>query len=170
MRLVMAVVAALTLSSFGSNARAASSITLDDLVHMNQSELDILYANADAGPIPDGASEGRAMFFPGSILAVPSTMLASFIWQGKVFNRDDGVLMNRVFGFEAISAEIYYGASNFDGRRSVIVDYHNSLLLVRPIRDEVRLIAPNLYLGRAYANTLVGPVLFVNFALEFPAE
>jgi hypothetical protein len=145
-------------------------LTIDALTEMSQGELNHLYAAAVPGDIPDGQSEGRAMFFPGNIINQPATMLAMLFWQGKIFNREEGILTNRVFGFSAIAAEVYYGESYFDGGESIIIDYSDTSLLAQPVRDEIRLIAPNLYLGRAYIHTLLGPWMAVNFALEFPRE
>jgi hypothetical protein len=72
-----------------------------------------------------------------------------------------------VFGFRAIKAELYKGPSLLDGRESNIIDYSRTSLLAHAVRDEIREVAPNLYLGRAYLRTLLGDFMVVNFVLEF---
>ena len=156
---------------FGGSSLLAESrgrLTLDSMVQMDQYDLDDLYYNALPGPMPRGASDGRAMFFSGSIINAPATLLASIIWQGKVFDTNNGILVNRVFGFRAIKAELSFGQSLFDGNDAIIIDYANTSIVAHSVRDEIRMVAPHLYLGRAYIRTLLGPWMAVNFALEFP--
>jgi hypothetical protein len=145
----------------------ASSDPLKDLVGYSQSELNALYGESSPGEIPTGSSEGRAMFFPGTVLNNATAQLASYVWQGKVFDLDGKFLVNRILGFKAIRAKVFYGTSWYDGKESIIIDYKDTSLLAFLIRDEIREIEPGLYLGRAYVRTLLGPVLGVNFALEF---
>lgn len=145
----------------------AADITVDQLRDMSQTSLNQVYLNAVPGPLPDGQSNGTAVFFPGTLISTPTQILAALIWQGKVFDTDDGILNNRVFGFRAIKAKVYYGKSLFDGKESIIIDYSRTSLLAHKIRDEIRLVAPNLYLGRAYLRTWIGDYMVVNFILDF---
>jgi hypothetical protein len=144
-----------------------TEITADTLRNMSQPELNALYHDALPGTIPDGSSDGTAVFFPNSLLNAPTMLLASLIWQGKIFDADDGVLVNRVFGFRAIQAAVYDGVSLYDGRESIIVDYSETSLLARQVRDEIREVAPGLYLGRAYLRTWIGDYFVLNFILDF---
>lgn len=156
---------------FASAARAdeaEATLTSESLRVMSQAQLNAIYLNTKAaGAIPDGESNGTAVFFAGSSIAEPATRLAAMIWQGKVFDTDNGVLVNKVFGFRAIKAKIFYGPSLLDGKQAVIIDYHDTSFLAQRIRDEVRMIAPNLYLGRAYWRGLLGDYMVVNFILDF---
>ncbi|MEI6398885.1 MAG: hypothetical protein WCO71_08955 [Pseudomonadota bacterium] len=165
--LVSSLICAVTLSLSAVTAKAADALSLEDIQAMDQDQLDALYEYAPAGTIPDGASNGRAIFFPGSILNAPTTALASLLWQGKVFDNANGVLLNRVFGFEAIKAKVFKADSLFDGNEAIIVDYQDTSVLCGPVRDEIRQIGDHLYLGRAYIRTLFGPIFAVNFALDF---
>lgn len=154
--------------SFAAQAQAAN-ITRDQLRLMSQDQLDETYLNAPVGNIPDGQSDGTAVFFADDpLINEPTQWLALFAWQGKVFDRDDGVLVNRVFGFRAIKANVYYGESLMDGGESIIIDYHDTSLLCRQVRDEIRQVSPTIYLGRAYLRTLLGDYMAINFILEFP--
>lgn len=144
-----------------------------DLTHLqrlSQRELDTLYRSLPPGSIPQGSSEGRALFFSGTPLSTPASTLAQLIWQGKIFEpagAGETVLFNRVFGFKAVQAKVFFGPSWLDGKESVIIDYEDTSLLFGSVRDEIRLVEPGLYLGRAYARTWVGRVFVLNFALQF---
>jgi hypothetical protein len=126
--------------------------------------------NAQPGEMPNGESNGTAVFFPDSLINTPTQLLASLVWQGKIFDTDENVLVNKVFGFKAIKAQIYFGNSLLDGQESIIIDYSHTSLLARRIRDEIREVAPGLYLGRAYLRTLVGDFMVVNFILDFTEQ
>ena len=138
-----------------------------DLVKMSQSELDQIYRNSDRGEIPDGNARGMAIIAPGSPLTEGmASMVEMLAWQGKVFHREQGYLLNKVtaFGWEWVDAKVYVGNSWLAEGESIILDYsQSSVFLAQPIRDEIREIAPNLYLGNAYwEQTRV-----LNFVLEF---
>lgn len=167
MRLLMAAVTTILMSVGFSHSGMSNTLTLDDFTTMSQQELNAMYANALPGGVPDGESNGRAIFFAGSMIAEPAAMLAQFIWQGKVFDRENGVLLNKVFGFQLVKARVYYGTSYFDGKEAIIVDYHDTSLLFKPVRDEIRQVGHNMYLGRAYIHTLLGAMMAVNFVLDF---
>jgi hypothetical protein len=72
-------------------------------------------------------------------------------WQGKVFDAERGRLKNRVtaFGFRAVDAKVYKAPSFFDNKECIVIDY-SELPVVQWVRDEIRLIAPQLYLGKVY--------------------
>ncbi len=141
--------------------------SIEELTELNQRDLNLLYRSRSAGNIPDGDSDGKVLFFPGTWFAEPAAIAASMVWQGKIFNSEDGILVNKVFGFKAIRARVYRGKSWHDGRESVIVDYKSTSLVAGLVRDEIRQIGPKTYLGRAYMRTLLGPVFVLNFALQF---
>ena len=63
----------------------------------------------------------------------------------------------------AIVAEVYKGPSLFDGKECIVLDYSKTSLVAKWIRDEIRLIAPKLYLGVVLSHNK--PCL--HFALEF---
>ena len=196
-------------------------ITQDNLKGATQEQIDQIYARLTAGPIPDGVYDGQ-MFFPkgsserarlaeivgggikGFVIdrkAATLEHIGEFIWKGKVFYRNEGVLRNRiedlfllkpivgpdiekiqkldVDGKDAwllFPAKLYCGQSLLDGRReSVIIDYAftDDLLGYREmpdvlagregleIRDEIRMVRPGFYLGRAYMKK----VFALNFSL-----
>ena len=165
-KIVTACIASLGLL-MSVSAFAQDDISIDELTAMSQDQLDVTYLNAKAGPIPNGVSEGTARFFPDSMLDVATQQIAYFLWQGKVFDVENGKLINRVAGTRAVVADLYKGESLLDGEESVIIDYSETSILFGSVRDEIRQVSPTIYLGRAYVNTLFGYYMAVNFILEF---
>jgi len=120
-----------------------------DLVRMSQSELEALYLASPPAPAPNGFLPGRAIKSPGSPFTAANARLTRIVWQGKIF-RDDGTMINRMFGAaKAIPADVYLGESLIDGQPSLILDYSRSKLWP-DVRDEIREVAPGLYLGVMY--------------------
>jgi hypothetical protein len=136
------------------------------LLKLSSAQLDDLFSKAESGPIPDGQAKGTAIVAPGTTFSPEVAEAVSlFVWQGKTFDGPHGVLRNRitVLGLNAIVAEVYKGPSLLDGKECIVLDYSKTSLVAKWIRDEIRLIAPNLYLGRVYWSNK--PVL--HFALQF---
>lgn len=198
-------------------AAELSKITPDYLATLDQEQLDQLYARLSAGPIPDGAFDGRILLPRGSsgkfrlseiVVGLAGTALhlkglvveeiGETLWRGKVFFRDERVLRNRIEDLSLLKkaglvegepkkmdyggtqtwllfpAKLYCGQSLLDARReSIIIDYFFSdeipgyqenpdYLAGRRglrVRDEIRMIRPGFYLGRAYLDR--------GFALNF---
>lgn len=142
-------------------------LTPEDLQHLSQEHLDQLYARLTAGSIPDGSFEGMAFLSPSHVehLTLVRQVLRKIIssptnysqriqdhwmklWQGKVFDRRNRMLQNRV-NWELVQeiapllgqrfeqalhnlpidtllfpAKMYCGQSKLDSRReSIILDY-----------------------------------------------
>jgi len=197
-------------------------LTPQNIQKFDQEQVDQIYARLTAGPIPDGAHDGD-LFFPkgitgrarlaeivGKVKGVAAglelqklTILGRALWKGKVFNRNERVLRNRIDHLELLAelfpnpaeeakvrelsvngktdqlyfpAKLYCGQSLMDSRReSIIIDYaftdeiegyheipdklagREGLL----VRDEVRMVRPGFYLGRAY----MGESFLLNFTV-----
>lgn len=194
-----------------------AKITPDYLATLDQEQLDQIYARLTAGPIPDGAFDGRILLprgssgkfrlseivggFAGTALHLKGLVVENIgeaLWRGKVFFRDERVLRNRIDDLSVLKkiglvegepkkmsyggketwllfpAKLYCGQSLLDSRReSVIIDYfftdeipgyqeNPDFLAGRRglrVRDEIRMIRPGFYLGRAYLDR--------GFALNF---
>jgi hypothetical protein len=137
------------------------------LLKMSQSELDALFTNSEAGPIPDGQAEGTAIVAPGTVFSPEiARFVGVFAWQGKLFDAKAGLLRNRIgpFGLNAIIAKVYKDKSWLDGKECIVLDYSETSLVAHWIRDEIRLIqAPGLYLGKVYWDK----TRLIDFALQF---
>ncbi len=137
-----------------------------DLMKMSQAELDELYKNSPIGSIPDGDSKGTAIVAAGSLLGqILSSIIKLLVWQGKVFYRDQEFLVNKIspFRLKAIKAQVYRGDSWFCDGESIILDYSKTSFVAQKIRDEIREVAPGIYLGHAYW----GKTRVLGFILDF---
>jgi hypothetical protein len=139
-----------------------------ELMKMSQVELDDLFKASPAGDIPDGQAKGTAIIAPGTKFSPEIAELVSvFAWQGKTFDGKGGVLTNRILplGLNAIVAEVYKDKSWLDGKECIVLDYSKTSLLAHWIRDEIRLVAPNFYLGKVYWEKS----RLIDFCLDFNA-
>jgi hypothetical protein len=124
-----------------------------ELLEMTQPALDALFTASDAGPIPAGEADGTAIIAPGTEFSpVIASVINHLAWQGKVFNPETGELKNRILpvGWNAIIAKVYKAPSWLDGKECIVLDYSHTSLIAHWVRDEIRLIAPGLYLGKVY--------------------
>lgn len=140
--------------------------TVAQLLEMSQQQLDDLFKASPAGEIPNGSADGTAIIAPGTVFSEPiAKMINLFGWQGKVFDAGKGVLKNRilVFGLEAIVAKVYKGPSWLDGNECIVLDYSDTSVVAQWIRDEIREVAPKLYLGQVYWSK----ERLIHFALQF---
>jgi hypothetical protein len=127
--------------------------TVAELEKMTMDQLDNIFKNAPPGEIPNGPAKGTALIDTGSGEAPAiAEIIRIFAWQGKTFDAKSDTLVNRIsiFGIIAIDAKVYFADSLFDGAKCIVLDYSENLDLSRFVRDEIRLISPNLYLGLVY--------------------
>jgi len=139
---------------------------VEKLMDMSQEALDELFSSVPAGEIPDGEAEGTAIVAPGTkFTPIIAKFINGFAWQGKVFDKDKGVLRNRIFpfGLNAIIARVYKDKSWLDGKECIVLDYSDTSMVAQWIRDEIRAIAPGVYLGKVYWDDK----RLIDFVLEF---
>jgi hypothetical protein len=145
---------------------------------MSRVELANLYESNPVDPLrkkfPAGEARGRVLLLPGNPLNPWISKVASYFWSGKTFPENgDAPIMNRYLGKEGIPAEVKVAESWFDGHPSIILDYGTfriggpALPLAGGFRDEIREIAPSIYLGKSYLRTMRGPLFLMDFLLEF---
>jgi hypothetical protein len=142
------------------------AINVPNLLKMSQAQLDELFTENPAGDIPDGEANGTAIIAPGTVYTPEiAEFINHFAWQGKVFDSKKGVLRNRIlpFGLNAIIAKVFKGPSWLDGKECIVLDYSETSLLAHWIRDEIRSIAPSIYLGKVYWSKK----RLIHFALQF---
>ncbi len=158
---------------------------LDDLAKLSSDDLDRLYRDA---PAPTGVE--RLVGKPkGRMLAVRFTdrtplfsilrrvaALRVFPWDGKSFGAlraDEGTGINRVkilpLRFDWFPFRTRIEPSAVDGRPCVYLDYEQpeNPFFIAKIRDEIREVAPDLWLGPAMAKTRGGAVHVLWFAVDF---
>jgi len=91
---------------------------------------------------------------------------ARLFWQGKVFEPDQTTAVNRFFGLRLIRAQVYQGPSWLDGQPALVLDYSQTSRVYAANRDEIRQIAPGLFLGLMHDRTTAPPRLVMYFALD----
>jgi hypothetical protein len=147
-----------------------------EFLKLSDDELDDIFRSAEPGAIPNGEGDGTAIIAPGSVV---SDTIAGFVhifaWKGKVFEPDPvdpqrAMLKNRLLllGTKAIIAQVYRGASWFDGKDCIILDYSQTSIVAQWIRDEIREVSPGLYLGIVYwGKEEAHADKLIHFALKF---
>jgi len=137
-----------------------------ELLKKSHDDLDVLFKTLESGPIPDGQAKGTAIIAGGSSYSDELADLVNiFAWQGKVFDAKRGVLRNKIlpFGLNAIVATVYKDPSWIDKKECIAIDYSDTSLVAKWVRDEIRMISPGFYLGKVYWD---GKSL-IHFALQF---
>lgn len=155
-------------------------LELDDLLALDADSLGALYADAR---VPDldsirGNLRGRML----TVTALPPAWSAwarvwagsdAFPWRGKSFSplgsgRGRGI--NRVFSerVRVFSFDTFVAPSRAGDFDAVQLDYDlpENPFYIRPIKDEIREIRPQLYLGQAYLQVAGTDHLALYFALQ----
>ena len=138
------------------------------LLKMSSDDLDALFGSSPAGDIPNGQAKGTAIVAADTVFSPEiAEFISLFVWQGKTFDGPHGVLRNRIlpFGLSAIVAEVYKAPSLLDNKECIVLDYSKTSEVAQWIRDEIRLIGPDFYLGRVYWNNKP----LIHFCLQFSA-
>lgn len=168
-----------------ASAPAHALFTLDTLAAKTHDELDTLYRAASVSTTmhaADGKLVGRMLAVRGlpAGLAKPLRRWAaarSFVWEGKTFQarsdaRGDGhnrVHLPNVLGRQNLFPfETSFGPSAIDGRPTLILDYDLRVNpgYIRRIHDEIREVAPGLFLGPAMIKTATKKVHALWFGLD----
>jgi hypothetical protein len=161
---------ALWCGSIGTgNARGQSpapTVALDQLLRMSPAELDALYHQGTAVAIPPGRVRGTALLAPGTRRNRPLARGTRLIWQGKIIDEGQTTAVNRFFGIRMIRGQLYQGPSWFDGAPTLVLDYSETSRIYARNRDEIRQVAPGVFLGLMYDRTTTPPRLSMYFALE----
>jgi len=142
------------------------ALDANQLLGMSQAELDALFSAHQAGSVPDGEAEGTAIIAPGTPFSPEiAAAINIFAWKGKVFDSKAGFLRNEIlpFGLKAIVARVYKDPSWLDGRECIVLDYSETSLVASHIRDEIRAIEPDFYLGKVYWDKK----RLIDFSLDF---
>ena len=82
-----------------------------------------------------------------------------------MFDREHGTLRNHVSAVrpQGDRRPGLQGPELLDGKECIVLDYSQTSIGCRWVRDEIGMIAPRLYLGKVYAHEK----RLIDFALEF---
>src|SRR5258706_793440 len=145
---------------------APRDLTVEQLLRKSQQQLADLFTASPPGEIPDGEAEGVAIVWPGTLRARCVAWFARwFLWQGKVVNRAQGCLVNRisVISLKCIKANVYKAPSWIDEKECIVLDYSKTSFVAKKVRDEIRQVGDRVYLGKVFW----GKKRTVDFALDF---
>ncbi len=151
---------------------ATARINLSDpssLVGATMGQLGELFRAASAGTIPDGHGRGTVLLGTGGPLAqLAAAVSYALLWRGKVVNARKGRLKNLMsaLSIQAIAAAVYQQDSWYDGKPCIVLDYSKTSLVAHLVRDEIREIAPGVYLGLVF----LGRRHVLDFALDFNGQ
>jgi hypothetical protein len=162
-----------------ASAGRTSALTLDGLLDLGPPALEELYREARVPRIADirGDLRGRMLAvvkLPRRVRPLVRAFAGSnvFPWRGKSFSpRDEhgGDGINRVVSdrLRVYRFETFIGPSRAGDFDAVQLDYDNAdnPFFIRPIKDEIREIAPRLYLGQAYLELKGKATLVLYFGL-----
>jgi hypothetical protein len=161
-----AAVAILFLSALAASAQDKACLTMHDLRQMSLCELEALFRSAEIGTPPVGSGRGRLLCSTDPRHPRLKVLCSNAIWKGKVAE-PDGHFTNRwLGGIRAIDSQYTIGPSWVDGRPAVLMEYAPGTPLLANTHDELREVAPGLYLGPLY-DRCPCPVLRGYLAVEF---
>lgn len=136
------------------------------LIGATTGQLGELFRAGSAATIPDGRSRGTVLLGTGGLQArLVAAVSYALLWRGKVVNARKGRLKNLIsaLSIQAISAAVYQQDSWYDGKPCIVLDYSKTSIVAHKVRDEIREIAPGVYLGLVFW----GRRHVLDFALDF---
>jgi hypothetical protein len=138
-----------------------------DLKRLSVCELADLFTKAEMGHIPCGDLDGQLLCKTDHCLAKMKVWCSNLAWRGKHFGPDN-YFINRWIGNRSWLDSCYtVGPAWTDGRPALILEYPPQTPLFGNQHDEIREIAPGLYLGVIFEKGPCPRVLGY-FAIEIP--
>jgi hypothetical protein len=108
-----------------------------------------LFRQGTLGCEPLGPTRGTVLYADGRHPRLKAR-LQGVVWKGKTFH-GDGTFSNRwLGGVEAVSAGVCVEPSCLDGQPCLVMQYAADAPVFSNVRDELRQIAPDVWLGRSY--------------------
>jgi hypothetical protein len=155
-----------TLAQQPESGPGCACLNLDSLEKMPWCELDSLYRGAQAGAPPAGFYSGRVFSSPDKPGSKVVAKVMNTVWLGKDINPEASALINRWRVGSAIKAEIYPSQSWLDGGPTLVMDYSHTSFVWKKMRDEVREVAPGVYLGVTFQRDSKGGRFQLFFAMQ----
>lgn len=128
----------------------AAPLCLADLKKLSACQLHDLYTRAELGTLPSGDLDGAVLHWDRRFLPRVKVWSSNLAWRGKSFF-DDTCFINRwICNIRWIDSRYTIGPSWMDGRPAILMDYPPGTPLLGNVHDEIREVAPGLYLGVLY--------------------
>ena len=145
-----ALLAALALAVTPGLKADGPCLTPSDLARYDRDRLDALFAAGAVGEPPIGSVRGQILLLVNGKFPRTRARLQGLAWKGKVFY-PDGTFVNQWACFRAIWSRAEVGPSWHDGQPCLVLTYPPGTRVFGNTRDELREVAPGLWLGRFYS-------------------
>lgn len=138
-----------------------------DLRKLSSAELAELFTRSELGNIPVGDLKGQMLHLTDKCLPKVKVLTSNLVWRGKYLGPDT-YFSNRWIGNRRwIGAYYVIGPSWMDGKPAIILEYPPGTPFFTNLHDELREIAPGLYLGTVFERCPC-PSFRGWFAIEIP--
>ncbi len=127
----------------------ACPVTVADLKRMNLCELHRLFEEGRVTECPHGYGRGHVLYMADAHFPKLRARLAGSAWKGKHFE-DCCQFINQWPGFKALRGSGAIGTSWHDDKPCLVLEYPPKTPIFGKTRDELREVAPGLYLARLY--------------------
>ena len=126
------------------------SLDTRELARMCPAQLDAVFASGSVGCRPVGAGRGRILYILDARHPRARANLVDVAWKGKYFTCDGRMVNRWAGGVRAVEAAVVVEPSLLDGKPCLMLDYPPDAPIFGNTRDELREVAPGVFLGRAY--------------------
>ena len=137
------------LASAPGSGAAPCPLSLQQLKKLSECELERLFANAPPGAVPVGYARGATLLMTSARMPRLKARLADSVWKGKHFE-ESGDFINQWIAFQALRGHAQVGTSWHDEKPCIVIEYPPNTPLFGNTRDELREVAPGLYLAGLY--------------------
>lgn len=138
------------LYSHGHQEVAWTPQCLEELDNLSACQLAELFGRSEVGHPITGVARGKLVYLADRTLPKLKLRMAAAVWRGKCAD-EDGYFVNRwIGGRNAIDSHYVVGPSWVDGKPAVVMEYAPGTRLFWNMHDELREIAPGLYLGPVF--------------------
>ena len=157
---------ALAKSSDRVGSEHSNQIPYENLMKQSTVQLEQIFKAATAGSLPQGLHKLRILD-PDRGLGSTSKMFGELLWTGRFYEGISGVMVNRTVTGDRFPAKIFCMTGPTDYQRnSIVIDYQHAKSIKGYIEkldwvagplgldltEELRMIQPGLYLGKAWSN------------------
>jgi hypothetical protein len=161
-----AVLAFVVSSGLASATEPCCELTPQRMLRMSECQLLDLYRGGAAKPPPTGFVDGWSIYKPGRLTTAARAHATRLLWRGKEFSPAGDGMINHVGRLRIVRADVFPGESWLDGGPTYVFDYLHTSKLFSNVRDEVREVAPGVFLGLTYLRKPCGAELTVFFVLD----
>jgi hypothetical protein len=123
---------------------------MHDLERMSICELEQLFRSVELGTPFVGCGRGKQLCSTDPCRPRLKTFCANAAWKGKIAGPDGHIVNRWIGGLRCIETCYTIGPSWVDGRPAILMEYAPGTPILANTHDELREVAPGLYLGPLY--------------------